>query len=104
MKKSAVIVVERESRKGRRYKAKYVRLDTGEITSYTSLHRALRRQFKKSGRCHACGQSGKTDWALRADRTTYSRRIEAYNELCPTHHNHVQRGYKVMTVLGTGRG
>lgn len=69
----------------------------GDAISFTSLHRWLRWNYRKSGVCVVCRREGKTQWALRPGMgegmfphgdQLYpgSRDIARYVELCPSCH------------------
>jgi hypothetical protein len=76
-------------------------MDDGSIRSYTCLHNELRRKFvKPSGPCWGCGELKPLEWALRPDRETYSKLLEAYVPVCHRCHFRWDHGYKLTTVLG----
>lgn len=56
----------------------------GDAAGYTSLHKWVRRNFEKSGRCEECSAEGKTDWANVDHR--YHRVREDWVELCRSCH------------------
>ena len=80
---------------------RHVRMESGELLTYTGLHNQLRRWFRKPTFCWSCGAEGKVEWALRPDRETYSRQIEAYWPCCRRCHMQMDRGGATLrTVIG----
>lgn len=52
---------------------------------YNAVHKWLRENFPKSGRCEQCGVEGKTHYAAK-DHNNYTRNREDYMELCSRCH------------------
>lgn len=51
-----------------------------------SIHKWLRQNFPKTGRCEKCGREGKTDYAFLRHPESYTRDIADYRELCRSCH------------------
>lgn len=73
----------------------------GTKIDYDSLHKYLRRRFRKPGHCQSCGREKPLDWALRPDAPGYTRSIGDYYALCRQCHNRMDFGHE---DLGTWIG
>lgn len=63
--------------------------------SYSTIHKWLVTNFKKSGKCEQCGKECRTTWANMKEE--YTRDKENYKELCYHCHNlHDRRKSKVL--------
>jgi hypothetical protein len=98
----SAIIRSKVSPSGRKAKTnnyRWVILDDGTLCSYTALHTTLRRRWRKPP-CVHCGSTVGVEWALRRDRETYSKSLEAYLPLCRRSHRAYDRGEDLVSILG----
>jgi hypothetical protein len=71
----------------------------GRLMHYTSLHKTLRRKYRKPRMCWSCGIEAKLQWALRSG-SQYSHSISAFWPLCVKCHRRLDAGHPLPTWLG----